>query len=239
VEFYPILPALILFAGAFTQSMTGFGSALVAMAVLPSLLGLPVAAPLVAATGLILEIMLILRYRQSLRLEAIWRALAASLVAAPLGVMAVRHINERAALFLLGLLLVAYSLYALTGIRLPTLAHPLWAWVTGLFSGLLGGAYNIAGPPIVVYGNCRGWDAAQFKSNLSGFFIINSLFVATSHVVNGNFTAEVTRLFLLCVPATALGFIAGQSMDRWLDPQRFRKIVLGLLIILGARLMLG
>lgn len=219
--------------------MTGFGSALVAMAVLPSLLGLPVAAPIVAATGLALESMLTLRYRQSLRVDAIWRVLAASLVAAPFGVFLLRHINERVALFVLGLLLLLYSLYALIGFRLPSLANPIWPWITGLFSGLLGGAYNTAGPPIVIYGNCRGWDAAQFKSNLSSFFVINSLFVTASHFFSGNFTPHVTSTILFCLPATILGFILGQAMDRWLDPERFRKIVLGLLIILGARLMIG
>lgn len=234
-----LLPFLALFLGAFTQSMTGFGSALVAMAILPSLLGLPIAAPLVAVTGLALETMLTLRYRQALRVDAIWKVLVASLAAAPIGVSLLRYVDERLALFVLGLLLVAYALYALSGLRLPDLAHPAWAWVTGLLSGLLGGAYNTAGPPIVVYGNCRGWDAAQFKSNLSGFFVINSLFVTASHFFGGSFTPEVTRTVLLCLPATVLGFLLGQSMDRWLDPERFRKIVLVLLVVLGLRLMLG
>ena len=239
MDSYPLLPAFILFLGAFTQSMTGFGSALVAMAVLPSLLGLPTAAPIVAGIGLALESMLTLRYRQALRIDSIWRLLAASLIAAPFGVLIVRHIDERIALFILGLLLAVYSLYALFGFRLPDLAHPLWPWVTGALSGLLGGAYNTAGPPIVVYGNCRKWDAAEFKSNLSSFFVINSLFVVGSHYFNGSFTADTIHTLLLCLPATILGFVLGQSMDRWLDPQRFRKVVLFLLVILGARLMIG
>jgi uncharacterized protein len=187
----------------------------------------------------VLEIMLTLRYRQSLRVDAIWRVLVASLIAIPFGVMLLRYIDEQAALFVLGLLLVAYSIYALIGFRLPNLQHPIWAWITGLASGLLGGAYNIAGPPIVVYGNCRGWDAAQFKSNLSSFFVFNSLFVTFSHFAGGNFTPDVTRTILLCLPATVLGFILGQSMDRWLDPERFHKIVLVLLVVLGGRLMTG
>lgn len=235
----PLLPALILFLGAFTQSMTGFGSALVAMSVLPSLLGLPIATPLVAATGLVLETLLTLRYRQSLRLDAIWRLLIAALVATPLGVILIRNVDEGIALFILGLLLVAYSLYALIGFRLPSLTHPIWAWLTGALSGLLGGAYNTAGPPVVVYGNCRAWDAAQFKSNLSSFFVINSLFVTATHIAGGSFTPEVTCTILLCLPATVLGFLLGQSMDKWIDPQRFRQIVLVLLIALGLRLMLG
>ena len=234
-----LLPFLALVLGAFTQSMTGFGSALVAMAILPPLLGLDVAAPVVAATGLALESLLTLRYRQALRVDAIWRSLVASVAAAPLGVVLLRHVEERVALFALGLLLALYALYALIGFRLPNLEHPMWAWIAGALSGLLGGAYNTAGPPIIVYGNCRGWDAAQFKSNLSGFFVINSLFVTASHFFNGSFTPDVTRTILLCLPATVTGFLLGQAMDRWLNPELFRKVVLVLLVALGARLMMG
>jgi uncharacterized membrane protein YfcA len=63
--------------------------------------------------------------------------------------------------------------------------------------------------------------------------------VVGSHYFNGGFTADNTRLVLLCLPATVLGFVLGQSMDRWLDPQRFRQIVLVLLVVLGIRLMIG
>jgi uncharacterized membrane protein YfcA len=234
-----ILSILAIFLGAFTQSVTGFGSALVAMAVVPSLLGLPMAAPVVAATGLMLESMLTIRYRLALRVDAIWRVLVASLVATPLGVILLRFVDERVALFVLGLVLAGYAVYALVGFRLPSLTHPLWAWITGLLSGLLGGAYNTSGPPIILYGNCRGWDAEQFKSNLSGFFVINSVLVTASHLLSGHYTSDTTCTLLFCLPATLLGFLLGQRLDRWLDPVRFRKIVLVVLVVLGVRLMVG
>ena len=237
----PLIPLAILaiFLGAFTQSMTGFGSALVAMSVLPTLLGLGTASPLVAVTSMTLEIMLTIRYRQSLRVDAIWRVLVASLTAIPFGMFLLRQVDDRIALFILGFILTSYSIYALIGLRLPTLSHPLWPWFTGIIAGLLGGAYNTPGPPVIVYGNCRGWDASQFKSNLSGFFVVNSFFVTATHFFSGHYSADVTRLVLYCLPGTLLGFLLGQSMDRWLNPARFRNIVLVLLAVLGVKLMLG
>lgn len=74
--------ALIIFLGALTQSLTGFGSALVAMALLPPLLGLEITAPLVAGTALGLEALMLFRYRESLRMNSIWPVLVASLVGA-------------------------------------------------------------------------------------------------------------------------------------------------------------
>lgn len=230
---------LAIFLGAFTQSLTGFGVALVAMAILPSLWGLQVATPLVALTGIVLESVLLIRYRESLQIKSIWRLVVASVVAIPIGIYVLRQLDDRIALFVLGLIIFGYALYALIGFRLPELHHPLWAWLTGLASGMLGGAYNTAGPPIVIYGNCRRWSPQEFKSNLSGFFIVNSLMVVFTHFFSGNFTHEVMSIFWWVLPALVLGFIAGQSLDRWLNPEIFRKIVLVVLIVLGLRLMIG
>jgi uncharacterized membrane protein YfcA len=232
-----ILSGLFIFLGAFTQSLTGFGMALVAMAMLPSLITLPVATPLVAAVSLALEILMVIRYRQAFRLNVIWRALIGSAVGAPLGVILLSRVDEQGALFVLGLVIAGYAGYGLIGLVVPELSHPAWAWLAGLLSGMLGGAYNTSGPPIVIYGNCRRWSPQEFKSNLSGFFVINSLIVVTSHGLTGHFNKEVIPHLAWAIPAMGFGFLAGQIMDRWLNPDLFRQLVLILLLILGLRLM--
>ena len=229
---------LTVFLGCFTQSLTGFGVALVTMALLPSLFGLEIATPLVALVGITLEVLMLLRYHTSLRLKSIQGLLVSSLVAIPVGVIYFRRLDEGIALFILGLIIASYAVYALIGFRLPELNHPAWAWVFGLASGLLGGAYNTSGPPVIVYGNCRGWSPQEFKSNLSGYFLVGSLVVVSTHWAGGNITSDVGYFFLLSLPALLLGFLLGQSMDKWLKPELFRRIVLLFLIVLGARLML-
>jgi len=233
-----LLTSLVVFFGCFTQSLTGFGVALVTMALLPSLIGLQVATPLVALIGIALEVLMLIRYRSSIRFKSILTLVVSSAIAIPVGVVYLRRLDELVALFILGLILVLFAAYALIGYRLPELSHPAWAWLFGLVSGLLGGAYNTAGPPVIVYGNCRKWSPQEFKSNLSGFFIIGSLVVVTTHWLNGNFTPIVWTTFLFSLPMLMIGFLLGQSMDRWLNPEIFRKIVLVLLVVLGLRLMM-
>jgi hypothetical protein len=226
------------FLGCFTQSLTGFGVALVMMAVLPSILGLQAATPLVALVGIVLEILMLIRYRATLRFRSIAGMLVASVMAIPFGVLYFRRLDEGIALFVLGLIIAMYALYALIGFRLPELKHPVWAWSFGFLGGLLGGAYNTAGPPVVVYGNCRRWSPQEFKSNLTGYFIVGSLVVVSTHWASGNFTPGVWFNFLISLPALFLGFFLGQGMDKWLNPELFRRIVMVLLIVLGARLMM-
>lgn len=232
------LIAAVVFVGCFTQSLTGFGVALVMMAVLPSIIGLQFAAPLVALVGMILEMLMLLRYRATLQFKSIAGMLVASVVAIPFGVLYFRRLDEGIALFVLGLVIISYALYALIGFRLPQLKHPGWAWAFGFLGGLLGGAYNTAGPPVVVYGNCRRWLPQEFKSNLTGYFIVGSLVVVSTHWASGNFTSGVWSNFLISLPPLFLGFFLGQGMDKWINPELFRRIVLVLLIVLGARLMM-
>lgn len=208
------------------------------MALLPSLLGLQVSTPLVALVGSVLEMLMLIRYHNALQLKSILSIVLASVIAIPFGIHFLRQVDEKVALFLLGLVITLYALYALIGFRLPKLEHPTWAWAAGLLGGLLSGAYNTSGPPIVVYGNCRRWSPQEFKSNLSGYFMINSVMVVFAHWFSGNITAEVTKDFLITLPALFIGFCLGQSLDRWLNPELFRRMVLMMLILLGIKLMI-
>jgi hypothetical protein len=232
-----LLTNLVIFTACFTQSLSGFGLALITMSLLPSLIGLQSATPLVALIGIVLEAIMVVWYRESLQVKSISRLLVASLIAIPIGVIYFHKLDERIALFILGLLVILYALYGLIGFRLPEMRHKVWEWVFGFASGLLGGAYNVSGPPVIVYGNSRKWPPKEFKSNLAGFFLIGSLMVTSVHWLNGNITSSVFSLFLQTLPALLLGFILSQFLDRWLNPELFRKIVLILLVVLGARLM--
>ena len=228
---------LVVFLGCFTQSLTGFGVALVTMALLPSMIGLQVATPLVALVGIVLEVLILVRYRESLQFKSILGLVISALIAIPIGVIHLHRLDENIALFILGLIIMIYALYALIGFRLPVLDHPLWPWMFGFVGGLLGGAYNTSGPPAVVYGNCRKWSPGEFKSNLAGYFLVGSVMVVSTHWVSGNFTSAVWHKFWITLPALLLGFVLGQSVDKWLNPNLFRRIVLIMLVILGLRLM--
>ena len=120
---------------------------------------------------------------------------------------------------------------------MPRLEKRGWAYLAGLFGGMLGGAYNTSGPPVIVYADCRRWSPDVFKGNLQGYFIIVGLAVAASHAINGNFTPQVWSLFFWTLPFLVVGIIAGLSLDRWLSPALFRRIVLMLLVLMGIRLM--
>jgi len=227
------------FLAVFTQSVSGFGIALVAMSILPAIVGIQTATPLVALIAIVLELYLFMRYRNAFNLQAIWRIILASLVGIPIGLYALKRVNPEIIVTFLGIILVAYAVYGLIQLTLPELEHPYWGFLMGFISGIIGGAYNTVGPPVIIYGNCRGWPPNEFKSNLQGFFLITSSVIALGHLISGNLTVEVWKYFLLAAPAIILGIIAGVSFDDVINPELFRKIVLILLLIMGIKLVIG
>jgi uncharacterized membrane protein YfcA len=226
----------VIFIAIFTQGVTGFGSALVAMAFLPALLGVKVAAPLVALVAATTETVLLIRYRNAVNLQPVWRLVVGAVIAIPIGVTALRQVNERITLTILGIVIIGYALYALLKFNLPALNHHGWAFVFGFAAGLLGGAYNTSGPPAVIYADSRRWSQIEFKANLQSFFLLNDALVVLTHAASGNLTPIVWQAYLVSLPAIGLGLWLGHYGDRLLKPATFRSIVLCLLIVLGLRL---
>ena len=234
-----IMVLLVVFLAVFTQSFSGFGSAMVAMALLPSVLGIKVATPLVALVMLVMEAYLIYHYRHALSIKVIWRVVMAAALGIPIGIIFLSRLDEKVVLTVLGVVITGYSLFALINVRLPQLKHPAWGYLFGLLGGLLGGAYNTSGPPVILYGDCRGWEPEAFKSNLQGYFLVVSIIVALGHAWDGNFTLDVWRYFLISIPALVVGILGGTSLDKFTNKETFRKAVLALLVIMGVRLIIS
>lgn len=229
----------IVFFAVFTQSVTGFGLALVSMPLLTAILGIQTAAPLVALFALVAEAILLAYYRTHLDLRVVWRLAIASAVGVPLGVLALQTVPEEIVLTVLGLVLAGYALYALLDFRLPEIKQPVWAYGAGFLAGILGGAYNTNGPPVIIYGNCRSWSPAAFKSNLQGFFVLSSTVMLVTHFLAGNYTPQVWRGVLVALPAVVLSIAAGVQLSKRIDAAAFRRLVLLLLLLLGAWLIVS
>jgi len=231
------LSLLVIFFAVCTQTLTGFGAGLVSVAFLPGILGVRTAVPIVALTTGTLELALLIRFRAAFNLRAIWRLALTSLIGIPIGVWALRGLSERILLPTLGVIMAGYALYALFELRLPRLEHPAWAYLTGFLSGILSGAYSVGGPPVIIYGNCRGWQPDEFKSNLQGFFLLNDGLAIINHAIVGNLTHTVWTGYLWGLPFLALGLLAGAGLERFINPNTFRKLVLILLVVMGLRFM--
>ena len=223
----------VLFFAFFTQGISGFGSALISMPLLVTLIGLDVAAPLFAAIGIVSQLVMLIHYRESFTFREIWRLLIGMAIGIPLGVFLISQLPEALLLRLIGIIVLLYALYTLSGLQLPPLQKTWWGYAFGVASGLMGGAYNVGGPPCIIYGTMQGWDRERFKSNIQAAFLFSTVILVLSHALAGHYTTEVWQYMLLGIPPVVLGLILGWTTDKFISPERFRKLVLVLLLVLA------
>jgi uncharacterized membrane protein YfcA len=233
-----VLVALIVFVGIVTQSMIGFGVALISMPLLIRILSPTEAAAFMALLGLPLQILILRRYRQSLNIRPLWRVLVGSLIGIPVGIFLIAQLDPNTVLGLLGILLIVYALYSLFNLRPPRINRPEWGFGYGFFSGVFGGAYNTAGPPLVIYGTALGWTSQQFKANMQILFLIGNLVVITVHIASGHVDTRVMQNLLVSLPVLLVGTSLGFWLSHRVNEALFRKLVLFALLLIGIRLLL-
>ncbi|MCA9912196.1 MAG: sulfite exporter TauE/SafE family protein [Anaerolineae bacterium] len=232
-----LLTIPVVFFALFTQSIAGFGSGLIAMPLLIGLIGLETATPTFALLAQTSGLLLILRFRQEMNFAVVWRLLLMSVIAVPIGVWFSGVVNEHLAKFILGAVTVGYAIYTLLGLSVPRLKQR-WAFSFGFLSGLLGGGYNMGGPPLVIYGTSQRWKPGEFRSNISSVFFPTGFVTISSHFLHGNITPKVLQYYGMLLPVLLAAMFLGFYLDRYIKPEPFRRGVLVLLIILGTSLIL-
>lgn len=232
-----LMIAGVVFLAMLVQSLTGFGSGLVSMPLLIAIIGLKDAVPFMAVLGLFFDLVLFIHYRKAIDLAVVLKLSIPALVSIPLGIIGLRVFNETVMLGALGFIVLGYALYALLNFRVPKLKSPYWAYGAGFLGGLLGGAYNIPGPPVIIYADSQQWPIDEFKGNLQGFFFVIFSVAVISHGMAQNLSPSVFINSILVLPALLLGYWAGIRLEKKLNPVQFRKAVLFLLLVIGARLV--
>ena len=216
----------------------GFGTALLAMPLLSMLLGLQIATPLVALVMLTTIAVLVWSTRQAMDLRAAWQLLLASALGIPVGLLLVRSAPEVALQGILGVVLIGFGSYSLARPRLPELRGNAWVVPFGLAAGILGGAYNTNGPPVVLYGALRHWPPDRLRATLQGYFLPTAVLICAGHAASGLWTWHVLRLYALALPVVLLAIPLGIRLGRHIPADRFGRLLYAALILLGVGLLL-
>lgn len=230
------MPAVIgvIFAAAFVRSAMGFGDAVIAMPLLAMMVGLKTASPLVAFMGPTISILILARGWRRVDMRSAARLIAASVLGIPIGIYGLARLPEEPLKIVLGVLILLYGVFGLAkpGARIRN--EKAWLpWLVGWSAGVLGGAYNTNGPPVVAYGMLRGWPPESFRATLQGYFLPTGLAILAGHGLAGMWTGEVLRSYLYSLPAIVLGVVLGGLLNRKLTHALFAKLVYGSLAVMG------
>lgn len=227
----------ILFVGITVQSTFGFGFALIAMPLLAILLDLKTAAPLVALVSSVCSVVIVIESWRNIHLAGAWRLVIGSLAGIPIGLYGLKNMPEEIMQLVLGIVLVVFAVWSLVRPHMMTLRSERSGYVFGFFAGLLGGAYNVNGPPVVVYGALRRWGPERFRATLQGFFMTSGALVLIGHGAAGLWTNAVVRMWLWAIPPALAAVFLGRFLNRRLPKERFTRWIHVLLLAIATLLL--
>ncbi len=229
----------VVFLATLVRSTVGFGEALIAVPLLALFIPMQVAAPLAVLLSISIAALVVVQDWRQIHLRSASGLLLATVFGIPLGLLVLTSTHQqwmKAGLGVFIILFAAYSLLSPDTLRLNTDNRPLLL-LAGLFAGVLGGAYGMNGPPLVIYGSLRRWSPQQFRATLHAYFLPASILGMVGYWRTGLWTRTVTREFLFFVPVMLPAVLLGRALNRRLSGARFLKAVYGGLMLIGGLLL--
>lgn len=234
-----LIVGLAFFLASFVHTITGFGSALVGMPVLVLGIGLSLSVPLMALLSQIVNVIVLIRNWRGIQWIRALVLIVPSIFGVPLGLLILKKGNEDILNIILGCILVFHSIFLLffEDKMFHFGSYKRVDYLLGIFAGfiagILGGAYNANGPPVIIYTSLFEKEKMSFRSILQIFFVINGFIIICAHYLSGLITSEVWKLSLYGIPGLVLGSVVGIWLDKYITPRLFRNLVIIGILSLG------
>ncbi len=227
----------VIFLATLIRSAFGFGEALIAVPLLALVIAVETAAPLAALVSITVAAVVLAQDWRKVHFGSAWRLILFTLLGIPLGLWMLIAAPESIVKAILAVVIIIFSVYCLVSRKLFELKDDGLAWMFGFAAGVLGGAYGMNGPPLVIYGALRRWSAEHFRATLQGYFLIASLVGMAGYWLAGLWTAEVSRYYLFSLPWVLVAIFLGRIINQRLKGGRFLVYVHIGLIGIGMTLL--
>ncbi|MGQ9571794.1 MAG: sulfite exporter TauE/SafE family protein [Dehalococcoidia bacterium] len=230
----------IAFLAAGTQSLTGFGFALVMAPLLSLIWDVKLAVATSVFLGIVVNVPLTLEVRRRIRLRKVVPLLLGSILGIPAGVVILDRTDPEALKILVATVVIAASLLLYFAPRVKLgghgLAPPL---LVGVLSGTLGSSTSMGGPPAVLYLLGHEREIEDFRSTLLAFFLPSGLLTLAGLAIAGRVTPEVLGASGAALPALGAGLLAGLWLRLRVQAEVFRALVVAVLLFASVAVILS
>jgi uncharacterized membrane protein YfcA len=198
-----------------------------------------VAAPLAVLLSITIAAVVVVQDWQKVDLHSTAWLVTPTLLGIPLGVALLASAHQQLVKSILALLILAFAGFFLFCKKPPQLHSNsrIWLLGCGFVAGVLGGAYGMNGPPLVIYGAMRRWSAQHFRATLQAYFLPASILGMAGYWFAGLWTPAVTHDYLISLPVALPAIFIGRFVNHRLEGDSFLKYVYLGLMAIGAILL--
>ena len=216
-----MLASVVIFIGALTQGLIGFGLAIVASPILyfidPQLVPVPV-----IAMGFSISLMTLLRERTEVKFNGLQYALLGRVPGGFLGAGLLLFAPQAVLGLAIAFIVITAVILSIYKITAPV--NRLSLFLAGVLSGIFGNIAAIGGPPLAIL--LAGKEAAQFRSALSIFFVFSSTIAMVILLIVGFVELKHIWLSLMLLPSVILGSIVAGKLTNKVDKNKTRNATL-------------
>jgi uncharacterized membrane protein YfcA len=230
---------LVVFLATLIRSTFGFGEGLIAVPLLALTLPIEIAAPVVVLLSITVAAVVVVQDWRKIHLRSAGWLLAPTFLGIPLGIALLTSVHQQLVKGVLAIVIMAFSTYSLLGKKPPELRsdNRIWLLGCGFFAGVLGGAYGMNGPPLVIYGAMRRWSPQHFRATLQGYFLPASIVAMAGYWFTGIWVHSVTRYYLISLPVAIPAIFLGRVVNHRLRGDSFLNYVHAGLVCVGLVLL--
>ncbi|WP_068305657.1 sulfite exporter TauE/SafE family protein [Pararhodobacter sp. CCB-MM2] len=237
-----LLAAAVTLGAGFVKGAIGFAMPLIMIAVLPSFM------PAQTALAALILPVLVSNLHQSLRHGVapalasglkFWRIIIATMGGILITAPFVVDLPQQAMFLLLGVAVLFFAGLQLSGWSpdIPPRARGPIELTSGLIGGLYGGISGVWGPPSIVYLMAAKVEKTEMVRVMSVIFLMGAIVLTLAHLRSGVLNAETGVLSaLMIIPAFGGMWLGYRAHDR-MDPVRFKRWTLILLILSALNLL--
>ena len=232
MEQYLIITVITLIAGLI-QGITGFGSAIVMMMVLPIYYAVIQAAGISNAINVFLNGMMAYRYRKYVNLKKAIQPSVLFLIASTISTYFSKYVNQDLIKKEFGVFLIILSLYFIFFSKKKKTLGVVGSLSCIIVSGICNGLFGIGGPLMVVYFLNQIHDTEEYLGTIQSFFFVNNIFITGFRFMNGILTFNLIPIILFGMIGVGLGLIIANKIVDKVDDKMIRKITYIMLGISG------
>ena len=173
-----------------------------------------------------------------------WRRVAplaaASALGVPFGVWALVRWDARWLLAVLGAWMIAFAISELALARWWRPRFPEWsAWPVGFISGVLGGAFNAGGPPVIAYTYSQPWGKEETVAALQMVFGASAVVRVGFMGGAGLMPAELWTVLGAAVLPVLAGITLGTRLLRRVPGAALKVVAAAFFLVMGLKYLLA
>ena len=227
----PPAPFIAAFVAGLARGFSGFGAALIFMPLAAASLGGILAAPMLLLMDSVSSLGLLPGAWRLADRREVGVMVIGVLVGGPMGALALVHMPPLALRWSIVVLVFALLCLLVSGWRYHGPITRSLSIGVGWAAGLLSGAAQVGGPPVVAYWLGRALAPERVRANLTLFFLASSVVSALSYTVTGALNANALAHAAVAMPGYGLGVYLGAHAFGRASATFFRHVCHGLILL--------